>query len=145
MARKDSSRGKDFTPVVGAETDVARLGRGPKPGHEKTAVEDADLVNWDRISKSPAYLELIHKKIIFIVPTCIFFVVYYFALPVLVGFYPEIMTQPVIGKVNWAYLFALSQFFVAWILAALYVLVANRFDGRVADILKNQHGKGRRS
>ena len=45
----------------------------------------------------------------------VFFVVYYFALPVLVGYAPELMSRPVVGKVNIAYLFALSQFFMAWI------------------------------
>jgi uncharacterized membrane protein (DUF485 family) len=143
MAGKN--RGKDYTPVVGADTDVARLGRGAKPGHEKTAAEDADVVNWKRIFESPAYRQLVQKKKAFIVPACVFFVVYYFALPVLVGFYPEVMAQPVLGKVNGAYLFALSQFFMAWILAAIYVSAANRFDRQVAELLKSVHVKGGRS
>ena len=46
-------------------------------------------------------------KRIFIVPAFIFFVVYYFALPVLVGYAPQFMSTKVIGKVNLAYLFAL--------------------------------------
>ena len=101
---------------------------------------DKKSVNWVQIEKSPAYHELIHKKVMFIVPVCIFFMVYYFALPVLVGFFPEVMNQPVWGKVNGAYLFALSQFFVAWILAGLYVWKAGQFDAQAADLLKNQKG-----
>jgi uncharacterized membrane protein (DUF485 family) len=42
----------------------------------------------------------------------------------------------VIGSVNLAYLFALSQFFMAWIIAGLYVRAANRFDRMSRDVLK---------
>jgi uncharacterized membrane protein (DUF485 family) len=45
------------------------------------------------------------------------------------------MSIKVIGQVNLAYLFALSQFFVAWIIAALYVKAANNFDRLAKDIL----------
>ncbi len=104
-----------------------------------------DSVNWPQIEKSPAYQALVRKKIMFIVPVCIFFILYYFALPVLVGFFPEVMNQPVWGKVNGAYLFALSQFFVAWILAGVYVWKAGQFDIEAAKVLDTQHGKGGRS
>lgn len=54
--------------------------------------------------------------------------------PILVGWYPRLMDRRV-GPVNLAYLFALSQFVVAWLLAFLYVRVAARFDRMSADIL----------
>ena len=38
------------------------------------------------------------------------------------------MKTPVWGKVNLAYLFALSQFLMTWILCAAYVRVAKRWD-----------------
>jgi uncharacterized membrane protein (DUF485 family) len=53
---------------------------------------------------------------------------------VLVGYAPQFMSTKV-GPVNLAYLFALSQFFVAWIIAALYVRAANNFDRLAKDIL----------
>ncbi len=83
---------------------------------------------WDRIADSRQFKDLMATKKTFIVPAFIFFVVYYFALPVLVGYAPKFMSTKVIGEVNLAYLFALSQFFVAWIIAALYVRAANNFD-----------------
>ena len=137
MEGKKPAKGKDLTPVSGSETDVARLGRGPKPTHEKTAVEDDGRVNWERIAASPAYRGLVQGKKRFILPACAFFILYYFSLPVLVGFFPEFMAQPVWGKVNLAYLFALSQFFMAWILAGLYVAAANRFDRQVEEALEH--------
>ena len=98
---------------------------------------------WDRIAGSKEFQHLMATKKMFIVPAFIFFVVYYFALPVLVGYAPKFMDTKVIGQVNLAYLFALSQFFVAWIIAALYVRAANNFDKLAKDILdKAESGKG---
>jgi uncharacterized membrane protein (DUF485 family) len=82
----------------------------------------------------------------FIVPATVFFVVYYFALPVLVGYAPELMSTRVLGPVNLAYLFALSQFFVAWFIAWRYVRAAARFDQmarRILDRLKSSELKER--
>jgi uncharacterized membrane protein (DUF485 family) len=76
---------------------------------------------WDEIAASKPFQDLMATKRTFIVPAFVFFVVYYFALPVLVGYAPQFMSTKVIGEVNLAYLFALSQFFVAWIIAGLYV------------------------
>jgi uncharacterized membrane protein (DUF485 family) len=98
---------------------------------------------WDRIAESKEFKDLMATKKTFIVPAFIFFIVYYFALPVLVGYAPQFMATKVIGQVNLAYLFALSQFFVAWIIAALYVKAANNFDRLAKDILdKAEDGKG---
>jgi uncharacterized membrane protein (DUF485 family) len=95
----------------------------------------ASQSTWDAIAESKAFQDLMATKKIFIVPAFIFFVVYYFALPVLVGYAPQFMSTKVIGEVNLAYLFALSQFFMAWVIAGLYVRAANDFDRLAKDIL----------
>lgn len=98
---------------------------------------------WDRIAGSKEFQDLMATKKTFIVPAFIFFVLYYFALPVLVGYAPQFMATKVIGPVNLAYLFALSQFFVAWVIAGLYVKAANNFDRLSKDIVeKAENGKG---
>ena len=102
--------------------------------------KDNDQINWEKLATSPAFQNLVRRKNRFIIPACLFFIVYYFALPVLVGFFPQAMGQPVWGKVNPAYLFALSQFFMAWILAGLYVSAAGRFDRQVDEILQSRKG-----
>jgi len=97
---------------------------------------------WDQIATSKQFQDLMATKRTFIVPAFIFFVVYYFALPVLVGYAPQFMATR-IGPVNLAYLFALSQFFVAWAIAGLYVRAANGFDRLSKDILeKAENSKG---
>jgi uncharacterized membrane protein (DUF485 family) len=90
--------------------------------------------NWDALARSPQFLALLKEKRRFIVPATLFFLVYYFALPILVGYFPELMKKEIIGPVNIAYLFALSQFGMAWVLAWIYMRAAVRFDSLAAEI-----------
>jgi uncharacterized membrane protein (DUF485 family) len=98
--------------------------------------------DWDRIANSRKFQDLMATKKTFIIPAFVFFVVYYFALPVLVGYAPNFMAIKVWGVVNLAYLFALSQFFVAWIIAALYVRAADDFDRLSKDIIEDSGNEG---
>jgi len=133
VSRRDELRANDLTPVVGGWTDVAPL--ESHPAHERTAEEEAGLDQWDRVARMPEFKEMLAKKRRFVIPATVFFIAYYFALPVLVGYARDFMSQQVWGPVNVAYLFALSQFLMAWFLAFLYFRVAGRFDEMSADIL----------
>ncbi len=125
---------RDFTPESGGPTDVAPIGRtGAKPPHEMTADEERGNIDWDEIAADADFKKLLVAKIRFIAPTTIFFLVYYFALPILVGWFPEFMKTKV-GNVNYAYLFALSQFLMAWVVAAIYVGKAAGWD-KAADAI----------
>ena len=90
---------------------------------------------WKSIANSSDFKALVRDRRRFILPATIFFIVYYFALPVLVGYAPGLMSKKVIGPLNIAYLFALSQFFMAWIIAALYVRAAGRHDQMIRKIV----------
>ena len=92
---------------------------------------------WEAIAASSDFKKLVRAKIRIIVPATLFFIVYYFALPVLVGYAPALMERRVFGTVNIAYLFALSQFFVAWAIAAFYLRAAARFDSMAKQIVDN--------
>ncbi|HEV8185547.1 MAG TPA: DUF485 domain-containing protein [Chthoniobacterales bacterium] len=136
MASDSSKLPEDPTPIVGSPTDIAPLtSRTPKAPHERTAEEETAGVDWHALAASARFRELLKAKRRFIVPAVVFFVVYYFALPVLVGYAPELMTKRVLGPVNLAYLFALSQFFMAWLVAALYVRAAAKFDRMASDVI----------
>lgn len=145
MTKDDTPSGErpdDPTPVVGAETDVSPLGReAVKPAHERTADEDRDVVDWNRVAASRGFRALVKAKLRFIVPATIFFIIYFFALPVLVGYAPELMNRRVIGSINVAYLFALSQFFMAWIIALVYVRAASRHDRMAREIVNELEEK----
>ena len=130
---------RDFTPETAAPTDIAPLGRsGDKPAHERTADEDRAGADWHAIAADADFKKLLAAKARFIIPASVFFIVYYFALPVLVGWFPELMKTKV-GSVNLAYLFALSQFFMAWTIAAFYVAKAAGWDKSAAALLAKFH------
>jgi len=116
--------------------DAAPLGLKLKPPYEIPE----DLADWDRVAATPEFKELLKAKARFITPACIFFLVYYFALLVSVGYAPQFMKTKVIGVVNLAYLFALSQFFMAWIIAALYVRAAARHDEMATRVVRKAKG-----
>ena len=110
----------------------------PDPTPDRTA---APAAGWTAVEAEPAFRDLVAAKRRFIVPATVFFIVYYFALPVLVGYAPGVMQRDVIGKINVAYLFALSQFAMAWVVMAMYVRRARDFDAREHEIV-TRHGGG---
>ena len=99
-----------------------------EPNEKERSNETIRSADWERVAAMDEFKSLIAAKRKFIAPAVIFFIVYYFALPALVGYAPGLMSRRVLGVINLAYLFALSQFFMAWIVAALYVRAAERFD-----------------
>ena len=99
---------------------------------------------WRAIERTPAFRQLISAKRAFLIPATLFFLAYYFALPVLVGYFPRLMERAVVGRINLAYLFALSQFFVAWALMWLYVRRARRFDRMAEKVVAASRGEERR-
>ncbi|MFL6591026.1 MAG: DUF485 domain-containing protein [Chthoniobacterales bacterium] len=140
MASDNADRPDDPTPVVAAPTDVAPLTHGGrKPAHERTADEEAGVIEWEKLAASERFRGLVKAKKRFIVPAMIFFIAYYFALPVLIGYARPFMEKRVLGPVNLAYLFALSQFFMAWIIAGLYVRAAAKFDRMAADVVSGKN------
>lgn len=102
--------------------------------------ESGSAPDWAAIERGGDFRELVHTKRGFIFPATAFFIVYYFALPVLVGYFPEAMSRDVIGEVNVAYLFALSQFIMAWVIMVMYVRRARAFDGMVERLIGRVKG-----
>jgi uncharacterized membrane protein (DUF485 family) len=89
---------------------------------------------WDALAGEPEFRALVAARRRFIVPATLFFIVYFFALPVSVGFAPAVMSRPVWGPLTAAYCLALSEFAMAWILLALYLWQARSFDLKAAQI-----------
>lgn len=106
---------------------------------EKGVERKPDQGEWDRIAESREFQDIIAMKKTFIVPAFIVFLVHYFALAVLVGYAPRLASTRVIGTVNVAYLFALSQFVVGWVIAGLYLHAAMKFDALTKDLLAQIH------
>ena len=134
--------GIDFTGTTGSETDIAPLGTSKKkPAHEKTAKEELGKVNWTGIAKMAEFKALLAARRKFVLPASSFFVIYYFSLPIRVGYFPDLMKTKVWGYVNIAYVFAFSQFFMAWIIAILYVRAAKKWDAETKSLMDIAHAR----
>jgi len=106
----------------------------PGKSEATSAVPPSDV--WDHVAAMDEFKLLLLARAEFVIPAVIAFVVYYFLLPISVGYFPQFMDKRV-GPVNLAYLFALSQFFVAWLIAWLYVRAARKFDDFGSRIMQN--------
>ena len=129
---------RSFRPHAGfrsANRHCPARARWRQTRHELTAAEEKNATNWAAIEADADFKRLLASKARFIIPATLFFIVYYFTLPVLVGWFPKFMEQKVVGEVNLAYLFALSQFFMAWIIAFLYLAAAAGWDRQAAALL----------
>jgi uncharacterized membrane protein (DUF485 family) len=109
-------------------------------GYTRLRMTTDSRPDWPAIERMPEFRALVRAKRAFLLPACVFFVAYYFALPALVGYWPDLMSTPVIGRINLGYLFALSQFVMAWALMAAYVRRARQFDRMAAELLQRVDG-----
>ena len=93
--------------------------------------------NWGEIARNPKYLELKRKKRVFLFGWWIAASVFYFLLPILSGYFPELFKIKIIGAINFGYLFILSQFVMIFFVAVLYTKVANNeFDRLTEELMK---------
>ena len=97
---------------------------------------------WVRVERTSAFKELVRAKKAFIIPATIFFMVFYFGLPVLAGF-TTVLDAKVWGPLTLAYLYAFAQFAMTWILMHLYVSRANRWDDLIERARHEAAGEGR--
>ncbi|WP_438799589.1 DUF485 domain-containing protein [Alkalicoccobacillus porphyridii] len=79
----------------------------------------------------------------FIIPLTIFFLLFYFSLPILAS-YTTILNNPAIGSITWAWVFAIAQFIMTWVLCILYVKKAAQFDKKAEAILAEFEEEGPR-
>ncbi|MBI5251769.1 MAG: DUF485 domain-containing protein [Desulfomonile tiedjei] len=100
-----------------------------------TAPQQAD---WAAIARNPKFVEIHHKKTVFLFGWWIFSTVYYFLLPIGAGAAPGLFSVKVIGNINFGYLFALSQFFVSWGIAMYYASWATRVSDRLTSELLDE-------
>lgn len=89
---------------------------------------------WEALAEEPEFRALVAARRRFVAPATMFFIAFYLALPLSVGFAPAVMSRAVLGPLTLAYCFALAQFVMAWILLALYLRRARAFDLAAARI-----------
>jgi uncharacterized membrane protein (DUF485 family) len=86
-------------------------------------------------ARDPEMVELERRHNRFVWPVTAFFLVYYLSLNVLAGVAPELMGRKLFGEFTFGYLFALSQFLMAFVVAWAYTRYAKRrLDPLSADL-----------
>jgi uncharacterized membrane protein (DUF485 family) len=89
----------------------------------------------EAIRKDPEMVELERRHQRFVWPTTIFFLVFYLSLPILAGVAPDLMGTKVFGNFTVGYLFALSQFLMAFVVAWWYAhWASSRMDPLATDL-----------
>src|ERR1700737_660418 len=102
----------------------------------------SDQVHWEGLEETPEFKELVRARWRFVAPATVFFLAYYFALPLSNGLFPNFMRTEIIGRINLAYLFALSEFVMAWLLAFFYIRQATRVFDPLAEKVRQRAGRG---
>lgn len=95
-------------------------------------------IDWAAINADPRFQELNRKKAGFLGFLMASSIIYYFLLPVGAAWYPALFGIKVFGAVNVGIVFAISEFAVAWGVAALYTRRANREFDRLAEEINRE-------
>jgi uncharacterized membrane protein (DUF485 family) len=111
--------------------------RSPTTG--RLSAEEA-VTATEAVGKDPEMVELEHRHQRFVWPVTVFFLVYYLSLPILAGVAPDLMGTKVFGEFTVGYLFALSQFLMAFVVAWWYARWASsRMDPLATDLRQKLH------
>ena len=119
--------------------DIREPSRSPTTGRPPA---DEAVTATEAVGKDPEMVELERRHRRFVWPTTVFFLVYYMALNVLAGTSPGLMGTKLFGEFTFGYLFALSQFLMAFVVAWVYSRwAATRMDPLAADLREKLHGQ----
>lgn len=96
--------------------------------------------DYSDIVQSDKFKALMVSKKRFLRPRIVFFLVFYFSLPVLTS-YTKVLNHNAFGFINWAWIFAFAQFIMTWALSIIYSRQSVKFDQMVEEIKKEKGGK----
>ncbi|MFC5449626.1 DUF485 domain-containing protein [Paenibacillus aestuarii] len=97
---------------------------------------------YSEIVRSEPFTRLMAKKKRFIVPMTLFFLIFYFILPIMTS-YSKVLNEKAFGAITWAWLLASAQFIMTWVLCWLYSRKAVEFD-RLAEQIKVESNRNER-
>jgi uncharacterized membrane protein (DUF485 family) len=96
---------------------------------------DEAVTATEAVGQDPEMVELERRHRRFVWPATIFFLIYYMSLNILAGASPDLMGNKLFGEFTFGYLFALSQFLMAFIVAGVYARwAASRIDPLATDL-----------
>lgn len=92
------------------------------------------------VAQSDKFKALLASKKRFIWPWTVFFLVFYFALPVMTS-YSKVLNNSAFGPISWAWVFAFAQFIMTWVLCIVYSRKSTAFDRMTEEINKERRGE----
>jgi uncharacterized membrane protein (DUF485 family) len=96
----------------------------------------------EAVGKDPEMVELERRHSRFVWPATAFFLLYYLSLNVLAGTSPGLMGTKLFGQFTFGYLFALSQFLMAFVVAWVYSRwAASRMDPLATELREKLRDK----
>ena len=109
--------------------------------HKKTNTDDSaryHRINYAEIAQSADFKKLVSAKKRFIIPSIIFFMIFYFSLPISTSFF-TFLNNSAWGDITWAWVFAFAQFIMTWTLCICYAIKAKQFDALAKKISQSIH------
>ncbi|MEK4068215.1 DUF485 domain-containing protein [Peribacillus sp. FSL R5-0717] len=103
-----------------------------KTGHSPSGHDRGN--KYRQLIETEEFKELIQRKKAFIVPVTLFFLAFYFVLPILAA-YSEVLIGEAFFHITWAWVYALLQFAVVWIGGIVYIKKAAKYDKMSKQIL----------
>ncbi|WP_079504324.1 DUF485 domain-containing protein [Mesobacillus jeotgali] len=104
---------------------------------QKKQIENS--IDYSAIVQSAKFQQLLKEKRSFLLPFSLFFLAFYFTLPILTA-YSTVLNTPAFGSISWAWVFAFAQFIMTWSLCIIYTKRAAKFDEIVEEI-KSKHAR----
>lgn len=102
-----------------------------------------ERIDYVKVAESQQFKGFMKEKKKFIVPLTIFFLIFYFTLPILTS-YTTFLNASFFGDISWVWVFAIAQFVMTWVLCTIYVRRAAKFDEKAEAIIQEQLNKGGR-
>lgn len=97
-----------------------------------------ETIDWGAIAADPRFKALHKTKTRFLWTLMLLALAFYFLLPLSAAYFQDVFKIKVWGVVNIGILFALSQFLVAWLIAAFYAKRANTdFDAKAKALISD--------
>lgn len=98
-------------------------------------LEQSTELDYSKIAQSTSFKKLLSEKRSFILPMSLFFLVFYFSLPIMTA-YSDVLNEMAFGDISWAWVFASAQFIMTWAFCGVYSNKARKFDQAVESIIE---------
>ncbi|OZI13666.1 hypothetical protein CEW92_00035 [Bacillaceae bacterium SAS-127] len=84
-------------------------------------------IPYQQLIQTQEFQAIVKQKKAFILPVTIFFLTFYFVLPILAA-YTDVLKGEAFFGITWAWVYALMQFVVVWTGGIVYIKKSEKYD-----------------